>query len=194
MKEDGPLRPTTAYAKSKLDAESLVRSSVLDWRIGRLATVFGHGDAANFQRLARALKTRRFVIPGKGDSRKSVLTAGQAGEMLGRLATQRAGGRTVLNLASPQAPSLREICTAFSRRCGFASAPTAPLWLLRGGAFLGDGLRALGLPAPLDTNTLAKLTTPTVLDVSAMQQVFPDLNWPGFEETLAPAAEYYAAG
>lgn len=193
MREDGGLRATTAYAKSKLEAEALVRGSALDWRIGRLATVFGRGDTANFQRLARALKARRFVIPGAGDARKSVLPVSRAGELLGRLATQQEGGRTVLNLASPNAPSLREICTAFSRRCGFPSAPTAPLWLLRGGAFLGDGLRALGLPTPLDTNTLAKLTTPTVLDVSAMKHAFPNLNWPEFEEALAPAADYYAA-
>jgi nucleoside-diphosphate-sugar epimerase len=194
MNEDAALRPVTAYAKSKLEAESLVRSSTLDWRIGRLATVFGRGDTANFRRLALALKARRFVIPGQGNSCKSVLSASQAGELLGRLATQQEGSRIVLNLASPLAPSLREICTAFSRRCGFANAPMAPLWLLRGGAFLGDGLRVLGVPAPLDTNLLAKLTTPTVLDVSAMLQMFPDITWTEFEETLEPAADYYAAG
>jgi len=194
MKEDAALQPATAYAKSKLEAESVVRRSVLDWRIGRLATVFGHGDTANFKRLARALKARRFVIPGQGNARKSVLSASQAGELLGRLATQQEGSRAVLNLASPLAPSLREICTAFSRRCRFANAPSAPLWLLRGGALLGDRLRVLGVPVPLDTNLLAKLTTPTVLDVSAMQQVFPDLNWKAFDETLEPAAGYYATG
>ena len=172
----------------------MVRGSDLDWRIGRLATVFGHGDTANFQRLAQALKARRFVIPGQGNSRKSVLSVTRAGELLGRLAIQQEGSRTVLNLASPLAPSLREICTAFSRRCGFANAPMAPLWVLKGGAFLGDGLRVLGVPAPLDSNLLAKLTTPTVLDVSAMQQMFPEITWTEFEGTLEPAADYYAAG
>lgn len=194
MKEDSALRPATAYAKSKLEAESLVRVSTFDWRIGRLATTFGHGDTANFWRLAQALKARNFVIPGKGCSCKSVLLASRAGELLGRLATQQKGARTVLNLASPEAPSLQQICAAFSKCCGFASAPAAPIWMLRGGALVGDALRSLGLPAPLDTDTLAKLTTSTVLDVSAMQQVFPNLKWPGFEEALAPAAKYYACG
>jgi UDP-glucose 4-epimerase len=193
MTEEDPVRPRTAYARTKLEAESLVRASGLDWRIARLGTVFGPGDTANFQRLAQALRARRFVLPGRGAAAKSVLPVSRAGELLGRLATERAGGPVLLNLAAPLAPTLQEICTAFSHCCGFPGAPAVPLWLLRGGARLGDGMQVLRLPAPLTTDTLAKLTTPTVLNVTAMQQRFPGLDWPGFEAQLAPAATYYAA-
>ena len=191
--EDSPCRAATAYARSKLESENIVRGSSLDWRIARLATVFGEGDTANFWRLAGALKKRRFVIPGRGEARKSVLSAGRAGELLGMLATQEGGRRAVLNLAAPTAPTLREICGAFSRRCGFAAASTAPIWLFRCGARLGDAARALRLPVPLATDTLNKLTTSTVLDVTEMQHVFPDLIWPDFDEDLGRAADYYAA-
>jgi nucleoside-diphosphate-sugar epimerase len=191
--EDAAVRPSTAYAASKLQAEDLVRESGLDWRIARLATVFGAGDTANFRRLARALKARRFILPGTGEARKSVLTASRAGQMLGRLATQEAGRKTVLNLAAPDAPTLREICEAFSRRCGFPAAPAAPVWLLRGAARVGDIVQGLGWPVPLTTDTLKKLTTSTVLDVTRMQHTFSDLIWPDFEEELSRAAHYYAA-
>jgi nucleoside-diphosphate-sugar epimerase len=194
MTEDCAARPTSAYAVSKLQAENLVRATGLDWRIARLATVFGAGDTANFWRLARTLKSRRFLIPGKGDARKSVLTADRAAEMLGRLATQDASGQGIVNLGAPTAPTLRRICEVFSRYCGFASAPTAPVWLLRIGAWLGDAALVLGLPAKLNTDTLNKLTTSTVLDVTKMRHMFPDLNWLDFDEELARAARYYAAG
>lgn len=192
MAEDASVRPSTAYAASKLQAEDLVRESGLDWSIARLATVFGAGDTANFRRLAQALKARRFILPGTGDARKSVLTASRAGEMLGRLATQETGRKAVINLAAPNPPTLREICEAFSRCCGFPAAPTAPVWLLRSGARLGDAAQGIGLSVPLTTGILQKLTTSTVLDVTKMQRMFPDLIWPNFEQELSRAAHYYA--
>jgi len=189
--EDSAVAAVTAYARSKLEAENLVRRSKLSWTIARLATVYGDGDRANFLRLARGLKARRFPVPGQGSARKSVLEIGRAAELLGRLAVEPVASDLVLNLAAPQAPSLREICDAFSRQCGFARVPAMPVWAMRSIARAGDGLRLLGLPAPLTSDTLAKLTTPTVLDVGRMQHLFPDLMWQSFEDDLAKAASYY---
>jgi hypothetical protein len=131
----------------------------------------------------RSAKKRADGEPGRAD----------AGSPDGRLATQEAGRKTVLNLAAPDAPTLREICEAFSRRCGFPAAPAAPVWLLRGAARVGDIVQGLGWPVPLTTDTLKKLTTSTVLDVTRMQHTFSDLIWPDFEEELSRAAHYYAA-
>jgi UDP-glucose 4-epimerase len=193
MAEGDPVRPPSAYARSKLAAEGLVASSGMDWRIARLGTVFGSGDRANFWRLARALRARRFLIPGRGAAAKSVISVARAGEMLGRLAMEEKGAAAVLNLAAPNAPTLRAICDAFGRCCGFPAAPEVPIALLRGLARLGDGMQTLRLPAPLTTDTLVKLTTPTVMDVTGMLHRFPGLNWPDFEAELAQAAPYYAA-
>lgn len=193
LAEDGPVAPATAYARTKLQAEELVRASGLDWRIGRLATIYGAGDGANFLRLARALRARRFVIPGRGEARKSVLPVDRAGELLARLAVTDEIRNRILNLAAPVAPDLSEICEGFSQACGFPPAPHAPRWLLAAGARLGDGARALRLPAPLTSETLRKLTTPTQLDVARMQQSFPDLAWRSFGAEVALAASHYAA-
>jgi nucleoside-diphosphate-sugar epimerase len=191
--ENARFNTATGYSESKAKAESIVQTSSLDWRIARLGTVFGRGDTANFDRLARALKARRFVLPEGGHARKSVLTIERAAELLARLAIEPAHVRMTFNLASPQVPSLSEICAAFSRCCGFPATPAAPIWLLRVGAKLGDTIHLFHLPTPFTTGTLTKLTTSTVLDVTAMQRAFPGLSWPNFEETLIPAAAYYAA-
>ena len=193
MSETATIRPTTVYGASKLQAENLVQASGLDWRIARLATVYGVGDRANFRLLAHALKNRRFLIPGRGDAKKSILSAGRAGEILGRLALDNTSSKAMLNVASPSVPTLREICAAYCQICGFAKAPSVPVWLLRNAARIGDLSRALGLPTPLTSHSFHKLTTSTVLDVSKMQQMFPDLCWPNFSEDLARAADYYAS-
>jgi len=191
--ETSPIVAATAYARSKLEGEQIVRASGLDWRIARLGTVFGAGDRANFLRLAQGLKRRRFVLPGRGAARKSVLPIAQAGEALGRLATEAAGGEGLLNVAAPDAPTLRDICDAFVRQCGFPPPVEVPLPLLRGLARAGDLAGGMRLRFPLTTATLRKLTTATVLDVSRMCARWPDLRWPDFDAALAGAADYYGS-
>jgi hypothetical protein len=46
---------------------------------------------------------------------------------------------------------------------------------------------------PFTSSVLGKLTTSTVLDVSRMCEVFPDMTWNSFEESLRLAAAYYAS-
>ena len=190
--EDAPLRPNSHYGRSKVAAEELVRASRLEWIIVRPATIFGRGDRANFARLAEALARGRFVVPGQGDARKSVLPVDLAGELIARLATGGVPGGTVLNLALPVAPTLREICDGFSGACGFARARSVPLALLRPAAWAGDALGALGARVPLSSDTLAKLTTSTVVDTRRMQTLLPRSRWPEFSEALQSCADYYA--
>ena len=193
MNENGVLRATTAYALSKLHAEGLVKSSGLNWRIARIATVYGTGDRANFYRLAQALRKRRFVIPGNGNARKSVLNVNMAGELLGRLTLDPRANESVINLGSPYAVSLNEICDAFCRCCRFPIAVKVPIWLLKTTAKIGDITCSVKLPSPITTDTLNKLTNSTVLQVGKMLELYPDIQWPSFEKDLASFAEYYAA-
>jgi UDP-glucose 4-epimerase len=164
----------------------------LDWRIARLGTVFGVGDKANFSRLAQGLRNRRFVLPGDGAARKSVLTVAKAAEVLGRLAIDESSQRMVFNVAAPEAPSLAEICRAFSRVCGFRYPPRIPMPVMKTLARIGDAVAGVNPGFPLTSSVLAKLTTSTVLDVSRMRECFPDVAWESFEESLRRSAEYYA--
>ncbi len=189
--EDDRLAPASAYGRSKLESERLVQASGLDWRIARIATVYGDGDRANFFRLAEALRRRRFVLPGDGRARKSVLPVARAAELLARLALLPGAGGSIVNLAAPAAPSLAEICAAFCAACGYARPARAPLPLLRTAGALGDALAILGVRFPLTTDVLGKLTSETVVDVGRMQAYFPDLRWDTFEDTLRKSSLYY---
>ena len=189
--EGGELRPMTAYASTKLRGESLVSESTLDWRVVRLATVFGCGDKANLAKLARGIKRKRFVVPGNGDARKSLIPIDLAAEVLARLALESSPRHRLMNVALTDAPMLRGLCDDFSRACGFRRAPSIPLSILRSGAIVG-GLVTRFWPAfPLTRSTLNKLVTSTVVDNRRLRETFPDLSMPSFFEALKPSAEYY---
>lgn len=189
--EDAPIECSTAYAKSKWEAEECVKSSSLDWRVGRLATVFGAGDPANFQKLAKAIAKKRFVIPGHGSARKSVLPVNRAAELLGRLAILERPQHRTVNLASPSVPDVREIASAFCRLCNFPAPRSVPLSILRLLAMAGNLAALVRQDFPFTSANLRKLTTSTVVSTDRQQELFPDIVWGDFEAELRPHAPYY---
>lgn len=189
--EDGPVDARTAYADSKMAGEGIFRQSGLDWRSVRLATVFGEGDRANFAKLARALARRRFIVPGRGTARKSVLPVGLAAKVLARLAVEPAPKHRLMNVALPEAPHLREICDAFAAACGFPRPPALPLVVMRALACCGDLAATVRPNFPLTTVNLRKLTTSTVVDTNRFEESFPDLARGTFREALGDCAGYY---
>jgi nucleoside-diphosphate-sugar epimerase len=191
LDEEAAVRPLTAYARSKWEGERLVREAGGDWRIARLATVYGPGDRANFSRLAVALRRRRFIVPGDGSARKSVLPVHRAGELLGRWAVKSGDGCQVMNLAAPLAPSLAEICAAFGEVCGFDTPWQLPLAPCRALARMADVATVFNRRLPQASHVLSKLTTDTVVNVARMQRVFPSLAWKSFASTLRFSAPYY---
>jgi UDP-glucose 4-epimerase len=191
--EEAAVGGSSAYAASKHEAETAVLAFRGTRCVARLATVYGRGDRANFARLARALRRRRFFIPGDGRARKSVIEINRAGEVLARLAAGAEAPPEVVNVAAPHAPALREICAAFSLRCGFPAAPSVPLGLLRWAAKAGDGVQAVWPGVPLSTKVLTKLTGDTVVDTARLAAVFRDLEWRDFGETLRDSASYYGS-
>lgn len=190
--ESDPLGPISVYGLSKQNSESRVIASDRDWIIARLATVYGAGDHANFNRLAVALRNNRFALPGNGVARKSVLPISRAGELLGRLAVMNHGSGTIVNIAAPIAPTLAEICSAFSAECGFGEPIRIPMTIMRMAALLGDGISHCGVRVPLSSAVLKKLTTDTILNVSRMELLFENLCWETFAETLRGAAHHYS--
>jgi hypothetical protein len=97
----------------------------------------------------------------------------------------------VVNVALPEAPTLREICDSFSDICGFPRAPSVSEFLLRSAATAADVLARMRGRIPSVRATLDKLTQSTVVDTSRVQEMFPDLVWPTFAAALQPAADYY---
>lgn len=189
--EDGPTDPSTGYGISKLEAEASVVASRGDWSICRLSTVFGHGDRANFAALAFALKRRRFVVPGRGEARKSVVPVSLAAAALISAATEPAWSRRIVNVALPVAPSLCEICYAFQRSCGFPNPWHVPVHWVRAAAKVCDALTSIGFRTPLSGEVLAKLQRDTVVSTRLLRNLWPAVSFPSFETALEEAAKYY---
>jgi len=192
MAETDATAPMTAYARSKLEAEACLRRSNIDWRICRLATVFGDGDTANFARLAAAIRRRHFFLPGDGTAMKSVLPLEIASSVLVQAACDEKWARTTVNVAMPVAPSLSEICAAFSAVCGMPQVRHIPIAAVRGAAMIGSVLARFGVRLPFTCQTLSKLTTNTVVVTNQLNRLIPVRQWPNFAATLAHHASYYS--
>ncbi|NCA10196.1 NAD(P)-dependent oxidoreductase [bacterium] len=189
--ESDPVGPETAYGKTKLAGERIVEQSGLDWRIARLATVFGPGDKANFSRLVRAIRRRRFVLPGAGEQRKSCLDIDTAARSLVALGLAENPPHRLLNMGIPRSPSLAEIAATIAGILQVPPPPGMPVAALRAGAWCGDLAARLGLPAPITSPDLDRLRAWTWVDSGRAAAMFPELERADFARGMERAAAFY---
>jgi len=158
--------PTTAYGRSKLQAEHIHRA----WQaeddprrlvIARPAVVFGPGEQGNFTRLAAALRGRRFVYPGRTDTVKA---CGWVGELIRSMDFAIGLDRPVFtyNFCYPTAYTIEDICMALAE-VGSLPRPlgTFPLPVMRAVGRSFDRLGALGLRTGIGTARIMKLVQST---------------------------------
>jgi len=126
LTETSPLRPTSAYGRSKLEAEEIHRKWVEaapDRRlvVVRPAAVFGPGENGNFTRLARGLRKGFFFYPGRKDTLKA---CGYVEDLIESMYFMwgAADPAITYNYAYPEPPTLEAICEAF-REAGGLPAP-----------------------------------------------------------------------
>jgi nucleoside-diphosphate-sugar epimerase len=190
--EDEALLPETAYGESKLAGERAVMASGLDWRIARLATMFGEGDHANFLRMARAVKGRRFLLPGDAAALKSCIPVTLAARSLARFAAHDAPNHRLVNLTLASQPTLREICLRLSLACRSPLPISLPIRMMATAARLGDLVGRLGMRPPLNSEILTKLTTSTAVNSERAAELFPETASTTFESAMAECGDYYA--
>jgi nucleoside-diphosphate-sugar epimerase len=124
-----PPRPVTAYGRSKLAAEEVVRAGPLPWTIVRPPTVYGPRDR-ELLRLFRAAFLGLAPVFGDGSQELSVVYAPDlAGALVAAARAPGAAGRTYF-------AAHREICT--SRQLATAVARA-----------MGRRPRVVGVPEPL---------------------------------------------
>jgi len=118
LTEDGPLRPESAYGRSKVAAEAVHESWARTQPGRRLVvvrpgTVFGPGEGGNFTRLAAALRRRRFVYPGRRDTVKA---CGYVGDLVESLFFMHRHADPVItyNFSYAPPPTIEQVCTAFA--------------------------------------------------------------------------------
>jgi len=132
--ETEPCHPQSYYAMSKLLAEQrameLMANSQCSLGILRLATIYGEGDRGNVSKLISALDKRRFIWPGDGLNRKSLIYKEDAARACLRALEDVNPGVNIFNV-SAQPVTMREIvlavCQALGRPVPHLVIPTASL-------------------------------------------------------------------
>ena len=191
--EAHPVGLQTHYARSKFEGEKIVCCSPTDCRIVRLATVFGHGDYANFSRMAYAIKRRSFPVPGKGSAQKSIIPVELAAELIAKYALMEDPPHRLINMGLPKAPSLREIVDAYHVACNFPRSPSVPVSLARVAGALGNVAEKVFGRFPFTTANLDKLTRNTEISVTRMLKCFPDCEFKSFKDYLLECKEWYSS-
>ena len=160
--ETSPLRPVSAYGRSKLEAEQIHRAwadagSGRRLVIVRPAAVFGPGENGNFTRLAAGLRRGFFFYPGRKDTLKA---CGYVDDLIGSLHFMAAVADPVVtyNYGYSEPPTLETICEAFHEVGGLP----APRGVIPAGPMLAVArvLSALGLKT-FDPDRVRKLVAST---------------------------------
>ncbi|CAN5136367.1 N/A [soil metagenome] len=166
--ESSPLLPVSDYGRSKRMAE-VIHSQ---WRerdpSRRLVTVrpgvvFGPGERGNYTFLARALKRRMFVYPGRTDAIKS---GGYVDELLDTFAFTlgRLEPEIRYNFAFPTPSTTKDIVDTFGAVAGLPGAlGTAPLPLLLSASTVCEGAAKVGVKTPIHRERVRKLVNSTAV-------------------------------
>ena len=158
--------PESAYGASKLQAEGIHRV----WQrerperklvIARPAVIFGEGERGNFTRLARALRRRRFVYPGRRDTIKA---CGYVKELVAsfRFALEQRDPLFLYNFCYAEPYTIEQICDAYHRVGGLprplGTVPSSPL---RGVAHAFEWLERVGVDTGIRRERIDKLVRST---------------------------------
>lgn len=193
VREDAPCAPSTAYGRSKRDAERALLDAAGPMRVVilRPPTVYGPGERRNFLALARPAATGLFPVPGRGDNRMSFCHLDNLVDAA-VFALRAPGARGVLHVADAHPVTLREAVDTIAHAAGRRPIPVPfPLPVARLAARACE--RLLRSP-PLSRARLHTLTSDCALDVGALARL--GFRWPvRFEEGVGETIdEYRAAG
>ncbi|MFS8071183.1 MAG: NAD-dependent epimerase/dehydratase family protein, partial [Byssovorax sp.] len=163
--ESTPVVGDSPYARTKIAAEELVLDAgargVLSTTVLRLCPVFGRGDKSNVQTMIRAVARRRFVLPGGGANRKSIVHISTVTEVARAAVDSDAGG--IFLVADAEAPTMRELTDTMARVLRAPRPPSVPAPLVRAALSALEAVFSLsGRTPPFTREQLRKLMEPTV--------------------------------
>lgn len=164
LDESFPPHPTTAYGRSKLEAEEAIRQFGLEHGVRtttlRLPLVYGPGNKGNVYRMIEAVDRGRFAVIGRGENRRSMVYVGNVVEATLAVARRRDLPGDVYLVTDGTDYAVRELYEAIARGLGRRPLPFGvPLFAAALLARLGDaGGWLTGRSLPYNSGALAKLT------------------------------------
>lgn len=172
--------PTTAYGESKIISENIVRNSGLSqsWTIFRPTSIWGPWMGAPYDAFFRYVAQGLYLHP---QDRKIEKSFGFVGNTVQQIMSLASGGAKILHgktiyLADYEQIDVFKWGNEIRRQMGKGPLKTAPLWVLRAVAKLGDFLKLLGFDnVPLNNFRLDNILTNMPHDVSGIRSVLPSL-------------------
>lgn len=192
LDEDAPCRPLTAYGRSKLAGEAVVRAAAgLAWTIVRPPSVYGPRDR-EFLKMFQLVRTGLAPVFGTGAQPISLVYAPDLAEAIVRAGTTPEAAGQTYHAAHAQVVTTRELASAVGRAVG-----RAPLVLPVPGAvatpivsLIGRIAAARGRLSTLNADKMAEFLAPAWILSSAKAE--RELGWRAGHD-LAEGARHTAA-
>lgn len=172
--EETPPDPETDYARTKLEAEQVARQEFTGPEctavVLRLAAVYGSRMKGNYRQLVRALDRGRFLAPGPGHNRRSVVhDSDVAAAILLAISHPAAAGR-IFNVADQTPYPLKDIVRAIALAIG-RRPPTFYLpetFALAAVSLVEVFARVIGMTPPLEQSLVHKYNEEIAVDASVI--------------------------
>lgn len=170
--ERTPIAAEAHYARTKAEAEEIVLGAAdLAPVVLRLCPVYGRGDKGNVRTMIRAISRRRFVLPGDGAARKSIVHASTVARVVRAATTSDATG--VFVVADAPVPSVRALANEIASLLGRQRPFALPKPLLRGVADLvGRAAKLARIKTPISAELIDKANTDSVCDPALAERTF----------------------
>ncbi len=173
--EGTPVDRASPYSSTKLDAERILLESAERGGptvvVFRLSPVYGAGDKGNVRRVTTAIYRRRFVVPGDGSTRKSIVHASTVAEAVQRALMTDVQG--VFVLADKIAPSMRELADTIAQALGRPRPPAVPIALTMTAAVVLEAVARLrGREPNVSRELIRKSLRSTVCTPAAAERAF----------------------
>lgn len=170
--EGCPLHGKTPYAQSKIQAEALVQDFCAKYGIAylilRLPLIVGPNPPGNLGAISKMIQSGHYIRIRNNHAQKSMVL----GEDVAQFIQQWNGPSGIYNLTDGVHPRFSDLEQALARLHHQKLKWTLPQWPIQLAASFGSGLRKLGLPFPLTTDRLQKMTaTLTFSDTKARQEL-----------------------
>ena len=194
--ERTPPAATTAYGRTKLEAEACVLEAVnaSGEPLGvvlRLGAVFGPGLKGNYLRLVRSIARGRFVAIGNGANRRALIYDADLARIAERAALVPEAAGRVLNVTDGDSHTMRSIIAEIHAATGRVNRGfSLPLWPIRAGLRACDVVSRLsGLRIPYSVATLEKYTEDLYVDSRLWRDVLGPVRLTPFDAAWRETVE-----